>query len=148
MSVVGRFKRKLKQLEDSINVTIKKTIDSNKPVLIDMNTKDQLFKKGQDALSVKLVPSYAKTTIRIKKKKGQKTSNVTLKDSGDFYGGITIETTTTQLVFNTDVDYYIWLAKYYNTGAILGLNEENRKKLITKYILPNLEKNFKTIISK
>ncbi len=81
MSVVGRFKRKLKQLEDSINVTIKKTIDSNKPVLIDMNTKDQLFNSGEDASSKKLVPSYATSTKIIKRKKGQKISNVTLKDS-------------------------------------------------------------------
>lgn len=148
MGVVERFKQKLKQLEASINPAIKSTIDANEAVLIRMNTKKQLHRDGKDAEGVKLIPSYAKTTKIIKKKKGQKISNVTLKDSGDFYEGITIETTTTQAIFNTNADYYIWLAKYYNTGAILGLTAENKKEFISKYIEPTIKKNFKSIISK
>ena len=117
-------------------------------VLIDMNTKDQLFNSGEDGSSKKLVPSYATSTKIIKRKKGQKISNVTLKDSGDFYKSIKIETTTTQAVFSTDIEYYKYLVAHYDTPNILGLQMDNKNVFVTKYILPNLEKKFKTIISK
>ena len=148
MGVVERFKRKLKQLEASINPTIKKTIDSKKSVLIGMNTDDQLFKQGEDAAGKELVPSYALSTKIIKSRKGQKTSNVTLKDSGDFYKSIKIDTTVTQAIFTANVEYYKYLVAHYNTPNILGITRENKKEFISKYIEPNLQKNFKAIISK
>jgi len=148
MSVVSRFKRKLKELEDSINVTIKSSIDANKPVLIAMNTKDQLYGSGEDATGKELVPSYAQSTKLIKRKKGQKTSNVTLKDSGDFYNSVNIQTSTTQAIFSTNVEYYKYLVAHYKTDSILGLQTDNKELFIDKYILPNLKKNFKAIITK
>jgi len=53
-------------------------------LIIELNTGDQLFKKGIDSKGISL-GVYAPFTIGEKKKKNQPTDRVTLKDTGDFY---------------------------------------------------------------
>lgn len=52
--------------------------------------KVQLF-QGLESTDLKIIPSYAAKTVAIKKRKGQPTDRVTLKDTGAFYRGIRID---------------------------------------------------------
>jgi hypothetical protein len=58
--------------------------------VIDLNTQDQLF-LGKDAANKDIAPPYRPLTIKLKRIKGQPTDRVTLKDTGDFYGGFWLQ---------------------------------------------------------
>lgn len=62
--------------------------ESEKELIIRLNTEDQLFDKGIDSKGRSLDSiggSYSPVTIEIKRSKGQRTDHITLKDTGDFY---------------------------------------------------------------
>lgn len=52
--------------------------------------KEQLF-AGKDGSGEAITPFYRPATIAIKRKKGQPTDRVTLRDKGDFYGGLFVD---------------------------------------------------------
>lgn len=148
MGVVDRFNRKLKALQAAINPTIKNTIDRNKPLLIDQQTEEQLFRKGEDSKQEPLFPSYALSTQIIKQGKNQPTNRVTLKDTGDLYDSIRIDANTNEMIISANVEYFKYLVSHYSGNDILGLQRPFLDKFTKGVILPNLERNWKVIIRK
>jgi hypothetical protein len=80
----------LKLSKTNVTATLVRIL--NKPsiqkFITNLNTKVQLFDKGEDSEGKKLASiggSYAPSTIKIKRIKRQPTNRVTLKDTGDFY---------------------------------------------------------------
>jgi hypothetical protein len=147
MGVVQTFIKRLDEMKASINVSIKQSIDSNKKVLIDQQTEGQM-NKGKDSNNISFVPSYATSTKTIKRGKGQPTDRVTLKDTGKLYDSITIQANTTQAVISTNVNYFKYLVAHYDKNSILGIQEQATEEFLKKYTVPQIEKNFKTIIKK
>jgi hypothetical protein len=150
MSVVSRFTRKIKALEKAINPTIKKTIDSNKNLIIGQQTDEQLY-EGKDSEDKDIRPKYALSTKIIKTKyrsPSQPTDRVTLKDSGDLYKSIKVDTKTTEFIISANVEYFKYLVKHYSSNKLLGLDDDFLDKFTKKKILPNLEKTWKSIIKK
>jgi hypothetical protein len=147
MSVVNRFTKKIKALEKAINPTIKKTIDSNKPLIIDQQTDEQLY-KGKDADSKDITPDYALSTKIVKRKKQQPTDRVTLKDTGDLYRSIKVDAKTNEFIISANVEYFKYLVTHYSKHKLLGLNAEFLEKFTKHKVLPNLEKTWKAIIKK
>ncbi len=113
-----------------------------KDLVIRLNTQgektSQLFELGEDSLGDSL-GSYSPFTIEKKKKKGQPTNRITLKDTGEFYssfnvvpyrGGFTIKANPIKEDSNLYDDF----------GAdIIGLNEENLQILRDVYKEKTLE---------
>ena len=72
------------KLKDAINPTIRESFEQNKNIVLDYQ-REQLF-SGTTAKSNSIRPfPYAKSTINYKRKKGQPTDRITLKDSGNYY---------------------------------------------------------------
>lgn len=67
-----------------------------KEEIIQLNTIDQLFDRGVDSLNRSL-GDYSPFTVEEKKRKGQKYTNITLKDDGDFYKSFKVEVTATEI---------------------------------------------------
>lgn len=145
MSVINRFEKKLNQLKDSINPTIQDTVNRTKPLLIDEQTNEQMF-KGEDSKGVQFVPSYALSTKVTKKKKGQPTNRVTLKDSGDLYKSIKVDAKTNEMIISANVEYFKYLVTHYSQNTILGLQPEFLEKYTKQLILPNLKTKWIQII--
>ncbi len=145
MGVIDRFNRTLEELQKAINPTIKETINQNKPLIIDQQTDGQMF-EGKDANNKTLVPSYALSTKVIKRKKGQPTNRVTLKDTGDLYNSITIDAKTNEAIISANVEYFKYLVAHYDKNIILGLNEEFKEEFTKQKVLPNLANKWKAII--
>lgn len=113
-----------------------------KDLVIRLNTQgektSQLFELGEDSLGDNL-GSYSPFTIEKKKKKGQPTNRITLKDTGEFYssfnvvpyrGGFTIKANPIKEDSNLYDDF----------GAdIIGLNETNLQILRVVYKEKTLE---------
>jgi len=146
MGAAERLIRKINALEKAINPSIKESIDRNKGVLIDDQT-DQMD-SGKDSLNISFVPSYADSTKQYKRRKGQPTNRVTLKDTGDLYRSIQIDTTTTQAIITANVEYFKYLVTHYENNVILGIQSDLMKDFIIKYTKPILKQNWQTIISR
>ena len=144
MGVIEKFERKLKELKASINKGIQTSIDTNKAILIEKQTGQ--FDKGKDADNTSFVPSYALSTKQAKRRKGQPTNRVTLKDSGDLYGSIDIQANTTQAIITANVEYYKYLVVHYDKNTILGIQDDIMEAFLVRYTLAEIEKNFKAII--
>lgn len=69
--------------------------------ILNLNKIDQLFNKGVDSLNASL-GDYSPVTIEIKKSKGQRTANITLKDTGDFYDSFFIEVRKDEIIIDGD----------------------------------------------
>jgi hypothetical protein len=145
MGVVERFNKKLLALEAAVNATIQFTVNQNKIEIVNEQTEQQMYNQGEDGKGVKLVPSYATSTISKKKSKGQKTSNVTLKDTGAMYNSVVVDALITEMVISVNVNYFQYLQKHYNT-QILGLQKPYLKQFVENKVLSNLKKEFKKII--
>lgn len=111
-----------------------------KTLVIKLNTEglptSQLFILGEDSTGKKLDligGEYSPFTVEEKKKKGQPTDRITLKDTGDFYatfkvipfkGGFRIEANTIKDGDDLEKDW---------GNEIIGLNDGNLKIIIDLY---------------
>ena len=147
MSVVNRFTKKIKALEKAINPTIKKTIDSNKPLIIDQQTDEQLY-EGKDSNNKDIKPNYALSTKIVKRKNQQPTDRVTLKDTGDLYKSIKVDAKINEFIISANVEYFKYLVVHYKSNKLLGLDDTFLEKFTKSKVLPNLEKTWKAIVKK
>ena len=145
MGTVSRFNAKLLELKNSINKSSQNSISTNKAVLIEQQTNGQ-FDKGQDSQAIQFVPQYAFSTKEAKRRKGQPTDRVTLKNPGKLYGNIDKQAQTTQAIISANVEYFKYLVTHYDKNTILGIQSEAMKEFLKEFTLPEIEKNFKTII--
>tara|TARA_R110002153_G_scaffold162901_6_gene315460 strand:+ start:290 stop:652 length:363 start_codon:yes stop_codon:yes gene_type:complete len=60
-------------------------------VIVNYNTDKQLEDRGVGFDNKKLKPKYKRTTVSIKKRKGQPSDRVTLKDTGAFHKSFTLK---------------------------------------------------------
>ena len=107
--------------------------DSLQDLVIELNTRKQLFDKGEDSTGRTLESiggAYSPFTVRVKQAKGQPTNRVTLFDTGEFYasfvvkpfkGGFTIDADPNK--DETDL-FDEW------GDEIVGLNDENLQTII------------------
>lgn len=145
-TVLNLFTRTVEDLQKSVNLSIQESVNKNKDVLKTMQTEQQMF-EGQTATEESIKPfPYAKSTINYKKRLGQPTDRITLKDTGDFYNSIEIEAKTDDFVISTQISYSIFLVEKY--ADILGITDTNLNTFVNNYTLPVLKQNFDDIIAK
>ena len=78
-----------------------------------------------------ITPQYSPFTVEIKKTKGQVTDRVTLKDTGAFYSGLTLEATKDAIsFFSTDEKSASLENKYAKDKPIFGLTNENKQTYV------------------
>ena len=147
MGLKQRFKQKMRQLEASINPSIQKAVNTNSNLLEQQQTEGQ-FDKGKDSFNINIVPSYATSTKSYKRRNGQPTNRVTLKDSGDLYRSVKVVGTSSQLVISANVEYFKYLVAHYSGNNLLGIEPQAMEVFVNKYICKEIVKNFNTIISK
>lgn len=145
MSVFDELRNKAKSLKDTVNQEIRSTVDANKGLIKDEQIKQ--FFAGQDANTKTIVPSYAVSTIIAKRKKNQPTNRVTLRDSGELYKSISVIAKKDTYEINTGVDYFKYLVTKYDQNELLGLQQQFKQDFTQRYIIPNISKRFREILS-
>lgn len=117
----------------------KEIIEKNEAEICDLNSNDQLFQKGQNALGVDIMDymPYAPLTVRIKEMKNQPWDRVTLKDTGDFHASFVLRADNDGF----EIDATDWkrdeLVDKYGK-QIFGLNDENKSYVAREILLPEL----------
>jgi len=108
-----------------------------KDEIIRLNTEEQLFRRGIDS-DGKSLGTYSPFTVEIKKKKGQPTNRITLKDTGEFYDSFRV--TANRVSITIDADPIKDDNNLFDDFGeeILGLTDESREKLkemaVKKYL--------------
>lgn len=113
------------EVEESFNETAKDFTDKQR---------EQLF-SGINAEGDEITPEYSPRTVAIKRKKGQPTDRVTLRDTGDFYAGIFIEPREDIYVVDSADEKAGALQKKYGE-EIFDLAPKNKEKYIEENLDP------------
>lgn len=148
MNVIDRLLEKLELMEKAINPTIQDSINKNKGTIIDYQSRSQWYDTGEDSQGKDIQPSYALSTRVTKRRKGQKISNVTLKDTGDLERSIKVDAKVNEMIISANVEYFKYLVNHYSDNILLGIQPKYLKEFTIKKVLPNLATEYKAIIKK
>ena len=138
MSEIGNYINKLEALENNLVEKAKKAI-LDKQGLILGKAKLRLFNFGVDGDNSKITPEYRHSTVQIKAGQGQRTSHVTLRDTGEFYSSMFIDTSTNDIFINSTSEKLGPLISKYGV-AITELTEQEQIFIIDTIIEPFLVK--------
>lgn len=144
VDIISNLIKHLKSFESQLNQTIEDAIRSNEDLILKMNTESQLYEKGVDNEGKKLKPKYTLSTTKAKKKKGQPTNRVILKDEGIFHDSFYIYYTQDGFEIMTSDPIEPYLTYKYGK-ELLGLTDKNLNIVIKTIILPALIFKFETL---
>lgn len=134
-------------LEDyltNINTYMEAATIAAADTIVDMNI-GQLYDSGEDRNGNKIQPPYAPVTVQIKRKKGQPTNRVTLRDTFEWQSSFFVQ----YLADGFEIMASDWKtdrlkAKYGD--SILGLQDEAVQYLLQNYYLPRLIEELKNAV--
>lgn len=114
-------------------------IERNDWQIIGWNTDDQLYDKGITATGVSIMDyaPYSPVTIQIKQEEGQPYDRVTLRDTGEFHHSFYLQIDNEKFTFDAEDWKTRDLIRQYGE-EIMGLTDENIKRLENEIILPEL----------
>lgn len=122
---------RLRSFKDSLPMLLEDIVRDKEDVIVSAIADDQLYRRGINGRGEKIMDymPYKPKTIQIKKKKGQPTTRVTLRDTGAFHESMFV-------VFDLE-------------GFYVTASDEKTPKLIEKYgeeIFRLTDKNFTRIV--
>lgn len=128
---IRNLEYRLRAFKDNLPEMLEDIIRDKEDVIVSAIANDQLYRRGITGKGVKIMSyaPYTPTTVKIKKKKGQPTTRVTLRDTGDFHKSMFV-------VFDSD-------------GFYITSSDEKTSMLIDKYgdeIFRLTNKNFTRIL--
>lgn len=127
----------IENFEKTLFEVLQKTILDNDFVIKDYVINKQLFREGIDGNSFKL-EGYTRTTIKLKRAKGDPTDRTTLRDSGEFYTHIQVDAFEDRFEISSNVQHDVFIIKKYGID-VLKVTHENITEFMEKYFIPNLK---------
>jgi hypothetical protein len=112
--------------------------------IIDFNVEDQLYEKGINSQG-KSIGDYQPFTIAKKEGEGKRTSNVTLRDEGDFHSSFKVKYGKDRFEITASDPKTEKLQKNWGKD-ILGLTTENLQHIKDDFILPHLRSKLRQIL--
>jgi len=144
-TILDNLQQTVLTLQQSINLSIQESINSNKDMIRELQTQEQLY-QGTDSEGIDIKPAYANSTIKIKRRKGQPTDRVTLFDTGAFYDSLEVVAGKSDMIIRTVISYSVYIVAKYQD--VLGLDQESWTKFLDQYTIPIIKNNFDDIITK
>lgn len=122
---------RLRAFKDNLSMYLEDIIHDKEDVIVSAIADDQLYRRGINGRGKKIMSymPYTAKTIQNKKKKGQPTTRVTLRDTGAFHKSMFV-------VFDSE-------------GFYVTASDEKTEKLVKKYgeeIFRLTDKNFTRIV--
>nr|DAU31601.1 MAG TPA: hypothetical protein [Caudoviricetes sp.] len=137
---------RLRKFKDIIKEELQQIVLNHEHEILCMIAEDQMYNRGVTGKNTEIIPGYKISTIRRKKKKGQITDYVTLKDTGLFYNKMHVEYDENGFFITSDTQYTQSLIEKYGS-AIFRLTNENLSILIREYIRPELQQKLTNLLS-
>lgn len=149
MSVFRKMKATAKKMlnENRVNKIIGKTLKENEVYVLSIIFEEQLFKKGTtgDGAKISSFKPYAPSTIRIKKKKGQPTNRVTLRDTKEAYFRARIKAKKLGVEIDSGVEYFKELEAKYGSESF-EWTSDNKRKIAELLLIPAITKENKKLL--
>lgn len=135
---------KLEDYRDNIYSYLEAATTEAEDTIIDMNI-SQLYDSGERRDGTKITPAYAPETVAIKKKKGQPTNRVTLRDTFDWQASFWVQFYPDGFEIKASDWKTERLTQKYG-DEILGLQDEMVKYLCETFYLPRLRTELRKIL--
>ena len=135
---------KLEDYRDNIYSYLEAATIEAEDTIIDMNIY-QLYDSGERRDGTKITPAYAPETVAIKKKKGQPTNRVTLRDTFDWQASFWVQFYPDGFEIKASDWKTERLTQKYG-DEILGLQDEMVKYLCETFYLPRLRTELRKIL--
>lgn len=139
---------RLRVFRDSLPTYLERVIRDNEDAIVSA-VRNQLYQRGINGRGEKIMDyaPYKLRTIANKRKKGQPTTRVTLKDTGDFYAGMYVVTDSEGFyVTSSDGKRDDLVVKYGAT--IFRLTDDNLTRIIRVRIRRDLQKQLRRVLKK
>lgn len=136
--------KKLEHYRDNVNYYLEAATIEAEDTIIEMNI-GQLYDSGETRDGKKITPEYSSITVEIKRKKGQPTNRVTLRDTFAFQSSFWVQYYPEGFEIKASDNKTERLTQKYGE-EILGLQDEMMKYLNENYYHPHLLKGLKDII--
>lgn len=140
---------RLRAFKDNLPMLLEDIVRDKEDVIVSAIADDQLYRRGINGRGEKIMSyaPYKPRTIQIKKKKGQPTTRVTLRDTGAFHNSMFV-------VFDSE-GFYVTandkkVSKLINKygDEIFRLTNKNFTRIVRSHIRKELVKRLKQIIRK
>ena len=126
---------RLRAFKDELPKHLERAIMAKEDAIVSAVSNDQLYRRGVDGKEVKIMSyrPYTPVTVKIKQKRGQPTTRVTLKNTGAFYAGMRVVYTSNGFYITSD-DWKTekLVAKY--GPLIFRLTDKNLTRLLRVHI--------------
>ena len=138
---------RLRAFKDSLPMLLEDIVRDKEDVIVSAIADDQLYRRGVNGRGEKIMDymPYAPKTIQNKKRKGQPTTRVTLRDTGAFHESMYV-------VFDSE-GFYITASDEKTQGLvekygekIFRLTDKNFTRIIRSHIRKELVKRLKRAI--
>lgn len=156
MAGIKRYNATLRNLEYRLRAfkeylpqMLSNIIQTKEDVIVSAIANDQLYRRGINGQGIKIMDykPYKARTIKIKKKKGQPTTRVTLRDTGAFHESMRVVIDSEGFYITADDPKTPELiAKYGN--EIFRLTDKNFTRIVRSHIRKELVKQLKKAIRK
>lgn len=139
-----RYILDLSQFNLNFNDVLKEIIQKNSNFILGL-VRTRLYNYGIDGSGGPILPDYKPSTIRSKKERGQRTSHVTLRDTGLFYKGFYLELTDGYVLKLDSTDFKtVHLIDKYG-ASILEFTEQEKLIIMDTIIEPGLIRKINTL---
>lgn len=138
---------RLRAFKDSLPMLLEDIIRDKEDVIVSTIANNQLYRRGVNGKDEKIMDyaPYAARTIQNKRRKGQPTTRVTLRDTGEFHESMYVVFDSEGFYITTSDDKAQYLIKKYGE-KIFRLTDKNFTKIIRSHIRKELVKRLKRAI--
>ena len=138
---------RLRAFRDNLPLVLEEVIRDKESVIVSAIADDQLYRRGVNGKDVKIMSyaPYRPRTIAIKKRKGQPTTRVTLRDKGNFHKSMYVHFDTDGFYVNSKDSKTELLVKKYGV-EIFRLTDKNFTRLVRVHIRRELKKRLRKIL--
>lgn len=140
---------RLRAFKDSLPELLEDIVRDKEDVIASAIADDQLYRRGINGRGEKIMDymPYAPRTIQNKKRKGQPTTRVTLRDTGAFHESMHVIFDSEGFYITSDDEKAKYLVKKYG-GEIYRLTDKNFTRIIRSHVRKELVKRLKRAIRK
>lgn len=140
---------RLRAFKDSLPMLLEDIVRDKEDIIVSAIADDQLYRRGINGKGEKIMDymPYTAATVRIKKKKGQPTTRVTLRDTGDFHNSMFVVFDAEGFYVTASDDKTPELIEKYG-DEIFRLTDKNLTRIIRSHIRKELVKRLKKAVKK
>lgn len=146
-ATIRNLENRLRAFKDSLPMLLEDIIRDKEDVIVSAIANDQLYRRGVNGHDEKIMDymPYTARTIKEKKKKGQPTTRVTLRDTGEFHESMFVVFDSEGFYITSSDEKTKYLVKRYGED-IFRLTDKNFTRIIQSHVRKELIKRLKNVI--